>query len=343
MKQLHKNRTVTIKDIADKLNISPSSVSRALNNNSRISKKTIDLVWETAKELGYRPNVPSLFKAQPSHNIGVIVPEIKSHFYSDAVLSIQESARKHGYNVILSVSDNSNKIEADIVKNFINLNLDGILISFSSISSNLKLVKEVISSKITLVNFGNINFDLPVPKATIDIYQGVAKALEHLVSVKRTRTALLVGNTNSYYDTEILNSYKSALKILNIKFDESLIIQSDLTNDDIEASIKILLNLKNIPDSILICNNYVALNAISCLKMMKIEIPRDISVVSLGSESFNDFLSQSITSVKFSGYNLGKSAFKLMLKALNDKSKSIISDTVIQPVKLLIKGTSLEH
>jgi len=190
-----------------------------------------------------------------------------------------------------------------------------------------------------------VNYDIPIPKIILDTYQGTYKAVDHLISVGCKNIGLLLGHESDSFYTEMVSGYKSALSASNIKEKNNLIVHNELTIQDIENSLEDLYNSENKPDGIIACNNFVALQIMVHLRKMEMKVPEDVSIVSIGNEPFNEFISPSITTIRYSGYDLGTTAFKELCKTIKNKQEGVeIKDnTIIKSIKLVIRGSSMRN
>jgi LacI family transcriptional regulator len=344
MNKSSKKSTVTIQDIADKLKIATSTVSRALKNNSRISEKTKKEVWHTAQKLGYKHNTTNYFHNNNTpKNIGIIIPELNNHLYTDTIKRIQKDARIEGYNTIVSYSNGSTEIEKEIVENFIKLNLDGIIISLVETSLKQDYLDDIIISGIPMVCINNVNFDLPVPKIILDSYQGTYKAVKHLISVGCKKVALLLGDDESVDNSKILNGYKTGLSSSGVPCEKDLIIRCKLTDPFIEYALEPYFSKGSFPDAVITANYFSALYTISYLKSINIRVPGDVSIISYGSDPNHKLYSPSITSINYSANDFGKSALKQLLELIQKRKDGVqfSEKTIITPAKLVIRGSSM--
>ncbi len=336
----------TVTDIALKLKISPSTVSRALNNNTRISKKTRELIWKTAAEMKYKnaqlhtlPNI-----APHTNNIGVIIPHIQNSLYANAIKEMHAAALENSYNLIVSFSDNSPEREEAIIQNYLAMQITGILISLSPNATEHKYLHSAVEGGTPVVCFKNVNFNLPVAKVILDTFNGAFIATEHLISVGCLHIAMLIGDRNNSFNSDIINGYKSKLAAANLKFVPEFVLQSSLTDEDIENSLENLFSLQNPPDALITPNNFVAFQAITFLKKKGINVPREVSVVSFGTENINKYFSPSVTSIHYSGKDLGKAAINQLFNAIENKNEGKVFEnkTIIKPVRLIIRASSMK-
>ncbi|MCK4689585.1 MAG: LacI family DNA-binding transcriptional regulator, partial [Candidatus Marinimicrobia bacterium] len=243
-----KKRQVTIKDIAKKLNISPSTVSRALRDHPDISTQTKKRVNSLAEELDYQPDsIAQSLKKRRTNLIGVIVPEIKHNFFSAAISGIEEVAYRAGYAIIVSQSNESYDRECVNVRALISNRVAGLLISISQtteISDHFKLLER---QGIPFVFFDRVCEDIEASKVVVDDFHGAFKAVEHLINSGYKRIAHLAGPKHLSISQCRLNGYLSALKKHEIPYDENLIVHGGLNEEDGIKGFQKLLKLDQLP------------------------------------------------------------------------------------------------
>lgn len=342
MEQPGKRKTITIQDIADKLNISPSTVSRSLKNNERISEKTKKEVWQVARELGYQFHSASYFPdSEYKRNIGIIVPEISNTFYASIIKKIQNDARLKGLNVVVAFSFSLEEMEEN-VKNFMMLNMDGIILSSVGSSIMPDYINNLIKQKIPLVCIGSVNYDLPVPKIILDAYQGVYKAVKHLLSVGCKKITLMLGDDKCAKYSEMLNGYKTGLTSSGVQFKKDYVVYNNLA-DGVDITLNELFNSVSKPDAIITANYYSALKSIIYLKDNNLKVPQDVAVVSFGSDLMHKLYTPSVTSIHYSANDIGKFALQQVLELISkrEKDKDFHEKSIITPARLIIRGSSM--
>lgn len=331
----------TIYDIAKKLNITAATVSRALNDNPRISKATKKLVIETAREMNYEPNKLALaLKKGKSNNVGVIVPYINRNFFSSIIRGIEEELYPRGYNVIISQTHEVEKREMEIIGNLLNAQVEGILISLSKSTKKTSHFKQVLRKNIPLVFFDR-KVDLDgVSSVTIDDFQGGYDATQHLIDQGCKRIAhLTVGKTLEIY-RERLEGYKQALKDNGLEFDEDLLVDLKSDIEEGKQAAQKLMGLETPPDAIFSTTDHGALGAIKWLTQNGYKIPKDVCVVGFSNEPFTQFMELSMSSVDQSPLEMGKMAAQVFLEQVEDSSKIKIEKKVILPPTLVIRQSS---
>lgn len=331
----------TIYDIAERLNITAATVSRALNNNPRISASTRKLVMETAVEMNYKPNRLALaLRSGKSNNVGVIVPYIDRYFFSSIIRGIEEELYPHGYHVIICQTFEIETKEIETINTLLNAQVDGILMSISKATIGLEHFKRVLGKNVPLIFFDRKKNIEGVSTVTIDDFKGGYEATKHLIEQGCKRIAHLSGDRSLEIYNDRFEGYKQALKESKIPFDERYVLQ---TKSDIEAGKKAidkLLKLKERPDAVFSSSDYIALGVIQQLKAKNIKVPEDFCVVGFSNEPFTKFMELSITSVDQSTLEMGKIAAKVFLKQAGGRVKT--DQKVVLSPKLEIRKSSLK-
>jgi len=337
---MKKESNITIHDIAKALGISGSTVSRALNNNSRISEKTKKAVRDMAKELGYQPNaIASNLRTSCTKTIGVIIPRISRYFFSSAIAGIEELARKIGYNVIICQSNDELERESDCVQTLFASRVDGVISSIAINSENYEHYKTFTNRNIPLVFFDRVCDELETGKVVVDDFKGGFLAAEHLISKGCKRIAHIGGPQHLNIYINRLQGYLKALRKHDIEVEDDLIIYSNLTREHGRICAKKLLATPNRPDAIFAANDTTALSIILYAKEKGIRIPEDLAVVGFSNEPFSEFLSPSLTTVEQSGFDVGMKATELLLDTIQNKTGNR-QETIVLPVKLIERESS---
>ena len=333
-------KKTTIYDIAKKLNITAATVSRALNNNSRISESTKKLVKETAIELKYKPNKLALaLKIGKSKNIGVIVPRINRNFFSSVIRGIEEELYPSGYHVIMCQTYDNGEREIENVHALLDAQVDGIFISLSNATPNHNHLKHVIEKNIPLILFDRVIDMDKVSYVKINDFKGAYDATVHLIKQGCKKIAHLTGDQSLNIYSDRLEGYKKALFDHNIKFENKYVIQFDNDREGGNISVKKLLKLDHPPDAIFSASDHVALGVIKELKSKGYMIPKDFCVIGFSNEPFTNFMEMPISSVDQFPLKMGKMVAKVFLEQVDGKIAEMGKKVVIEP-KLFIKKSS---
>lgn len=328
-------KKVTIYDIAEKLKISPSTVSRALSRSSLVNVQTKMLVSKTAKELGYidykSPN--------DANTIAIIVPEFNNYFYSEVISSIQNSL-KNKYLLSIYCSYNSNQIEKEIVSNLNPDHIRCLIISQSMDADDSSHIIESEKKGIPVILFNRVNYNFNSPKFLIDNYRDSYLLTEHLISSGYNKIAFAAKHFKCPIYKERVQAYKDVLNDSNIVFNPDYLLYSELTLDDTHEVITRFINLKSRPNALILPTFTSALQAISIAKIYNISIPEDLAVVSFDGDPECRYSSPSITGIERPCIEIGSKIGQLSLE-MCDNNKYDKNTTKIFHSNLIIRGSSL--
>jgi LacI family transcriptional regulator len=331
-----KKKEVTIYDIARQFNLSPSTVSRALNNHPAISDKTKKRILAYAKKLGYQANkfASALSKGQ-TNTIGVIVQKLDSQFISSALAGMEQVAQVAGFNMIISQSLEMEAKEKSNAETMFNSRVDGLIVSLASDTVDLSHFKPFIAKNIPLIFFDRISEDFSCPVIVIDNHKAGYEATSHLINQGCKRIVHISGNQLRNVYAERFSGYKKALKKASIAFKKELIF---FTRLDIQAGIETaeeVLKMKPLPDGIFAANDLCAVACIQRLKKAGVRIPEDIAVVGFNNDPISEFIEPNLSTVNYPSRLMGETAVKMLIElmrsktAVNKKSKILIHSELI--------------
>jgi len=309
---------VTIKDIAKKLNVSPSTVSRALKDHPEISDKTKKIVKELATLLGYRPNQVALsLRSQHTNTIGIIIPEIVHHFFSSVISGVEDIAIQEGYNVMIFQSGESYSKEVLNTQSLYASRVDGLLVSLSKATKDFEHFKNLLNHDVPIVFFDRICEGLKTDRVIVDDYGGAYEAVEHLINQGCKRILHLSSSKEILIGRNRINGYKDALDEYNIPFDEKLVVKCDsyeealaMTDDIFDANSDI--------DGVFAVNDFAAIGAMKVLKNRGKKIPEDISIIGFTNSVSSLFTDPALSSVDQHGKEVGRESARLLLKRLSE-------------------------
>lgn len=332
----------TIYDIAKKLNISAATVSRALNNNPKISKITCKLVQETATKMNYKQNRLALaLKSGRSGNIGVIVPRVDTNFFGSIIRGIEEELHPNKYNVIICQTHEDENREIENINTLLDAQVDGIMISITNVSKkNEKIINSVLKKNVPLIFFDRKKNIDEVSSVTINDFEGGYIATKHLIDQGCKRIAHLCGDQSLEIYENRFKGYKQALYDNGILFKEDYVIRSKSKIEDGAFVTNKLLQLKPQPDAIFSASDFAALGAIQVLKSKGVKIPEDFCVVGFGNEPFTKFMELTISTVDQSPLEMGKMAAKILLEQINNPENFKMEKKIILEPNLLIRKSS---
>lgn len=331
----------TIHDIAKKLSISASTVSRALKNNPIISEGTRKLIHETAEEMGYRPNtLAANFRTKRTNTIGVIVPLINRHFFSSVISGIEEVAYKNGFTVTISQSNDLLEKESKIAQTLFANRVDGVIISIAMETTNFDHLRLFTAKNIPIVFFDRVVEEIDSHKIVVDDFGGAYRATKHLAEMGSKKIAHIGGplNLNIYKNRQA--GYLKALSDLGLNTDESLVINNNLIREQGINAVQKLLNLPEKPDAIFCANDTTAQSVIFHLIKTGYKVPDDIAVVGFSNEPFSEMVTPSISTVMQPGFLIGTKSADLLIEQILNKQKEIEFQTIVMPTDLIIRDSS---
>lgn len=335
-----KTGQVTIKDIAKQLNISPSTVSRALRNHPDISPETKKAVNDLAKELDYHPDsVAQSLQKRRTNLIGVIVPEIKHNFFSAAISGIEKVAYRAGYAIIVSQSNENYEREVVNVRALMSNRVAGLLISISQNTIDSEHFRLLERQNTPFVFFDRVCEDVSASKVMVDDFAGAYTATEHLINKGYQRIAHLAGPKHISISKKRLDGYKSALKRSNMLYDERLVVYGGLNEEDGRLGFQQLLQLKKMPDAIFAVNDPVAIGAFEKIKEHGLRIPKDIALVGFSNNPISALVDPSLTTVEQPAYEVGKRAAMLLIEQINSGDNFVPREEVLK-TKLIVRNST---
>lgn len=331
--------TITINDIARELNVAPSTVSRALNNSSKISEKTKKLIQAKASELGYDLNlVASSLSRNKTSIIGVVVPTISSYFYSQAVSGIEEMAYDAGYRIIMAQTNESFEREQEIMSMFSATRVDGIIASLSLETRQITHLQKLKKNHIPLILFDRVNYSIDCHRVVIDDYDGAFQAASHLIKMGCKYPAYLGGPLGCKVFKEQARGFEDALKKHHIELLPQLSLSTDFSQKDVQDSIKLWLSLSQRPDGILVSDSAAALLVSRLVTGSGIRVPDEVAIVAMGFEPAHEYIVPALSSVEKPGFEMGRAAISHLIDEIEGRTNE--HQTIIKPVQLVIRSSS---
>lgn len=329
----------TIKEIARKLGVSISTVSRALQNNTRIGLRTRERVWELAKSMHYVPNPAAIFlKKNRTYTIGVLLPYLQEEFFSMAVSGIEDVALEKGYNVVLSQSRDKFEREEKALKSFLSSRVDGVIASVAAETNNYSHFKEIEHFGTPLVFFDRVPRNLEANKVRCSITDGAFEAIEFLISKGVKCIALMNGPSNLEVCDERLNGYLTAIKKFNLETSPKYIKSTNLSKEDTIQKMEELLALPDPPEAILTFNDYLALYAMQVCKQKGLVPNKDILFVSFANLPMTFYLDNPpLASVEQFAYNMGVAAAEMLINIIENPADDMPPyEEILMATKLIV-------
>ena len=316
-------RKVTLKQIAKELDVSISTVSKSLRDSPEISEDTRQKVQAFAKLYNYKPNLIALsLKNKKTKTIGIIIPEIVHHFFATVISGIEHVANEHGYNVIVTLSDESFDKEVINMEMLANGSIDGFIMSLSKETQYRKdfhHITEVINQGMPVVMFDRVTNDILCDKVIIDDNLAAYEAVQNLINKGFKKIALIT--TVDYVSVGKLRTdgYIKALKTNDIKVDENLIVKIE-DIDNCSGEIENLISNNEI-DAVFAVNELFAVTAIKAAKNIGIKVPEDLAIIGFTDGIISKYSSPSITTVSQNGIKMGGKAAKMLIERLESEEE----------------------
>ena len=346
MEQIYKynlgtKKKTTIKDIANVLGLTPSAVSKALNNHPRISDKTKISVQQVAKNLNYQPNyLASALRRGKSNLVGVIIPHANSNFFSAVLESIENVLNKEGYNIIISQSYESFEKECRAIDALLFTQVDGIIASLANETTDFSYYEKIKVKGIPLILFDRGENDLGVDYIGIDDYESSHMVVDHLVSQKCKRIAHIGGFSHTRIFKNRIRGYRDALKKHNLPSDEDLIYECNLTKENGRLIMEELLQHENKPDAVYVAGDYAVLGALEYLKENNIKVPEEIAMVGFGNEPFTSLVTPSITTIEQHSTEIGRLTAEAFLRRIKESDTPPVLNKIILDAELIVRDSS---
>mgnify|MGYP001026877584 CR=1 FL=1 len=332
---------VTIIDIARKMGISKSTVSRALTDNPNIKPETRDAVLRMAKEMDYQPNMLALgLIKNETRMLGVIIPDIEKPFFASIVSGIQHAASRMNYRIIIAQSDESPAIEKENIQALMLSRVDGFLICHTRDTRDFEHIKLLHSKGVPLVSFARICQELPIPKVVEDDFNGLFTTTQHLIERGKRRIALLAGPKHLLASKLRLNGYKTALQQHGITFNPKFVKHSKFLPENVEKAVEYWLSLPEPPNGICTIYDRGAIQVIEILKRKGIKIPGEIAVTGFGNDMWASIIDPGLTTYEQKPFEIGQIAGKYMLELLAKGKPSLYSQLVISKGSLIVRQSS---
>ncbi|MDO9551423.1 MULTISPECIES: LacI family DNA-binding transcriptional regulator [Rhodonellum] len=315
-------RKLTLKDIATSLGISISTVSRALKEHPDIAQETIDRVKEYAQEHHYVPNYLAVnFRKSRTFNIGLIVPELVHHFFANVISGAIAVANKHGYNVMVSQSNDRLADEVMVSRAMLNSSVDGLLISISNETIEGLHIQEFMDAGKPVIQFDKITDLLDTPKVIVDDFDGAYQAVKHLIHRGYKKIAHVKGRDLVKNASERCQGYVKALENHGMESSPDWIKGcTDISEQEGFDFAKELMESNNPPDAFFCITDLVALGVIRYLKQAGYQIPKNVGVMGFSNWHLAEVVSPSLSSVDQHGYEMGKMATEIILEMIQKHS-----------------------
>lgn len=310
-------RHISLKDIARELNVSISTVSRALKDHPNISPELKQKINKLAEEWDYRPNPLAMgLLRQNTRTIGVIVPDLVTHFFSSVISGIESYASEQGYYIIISSSYETYEKEKECIENLMNSRVEGLIVSLSMETEDHSHFEDLHRKGIPLVFFDRVCMTDRAPVVTVDNREAARKITGHFIQTGRRRIAHIAGPPYLNISAERLEGYKQGLSDHGIPFDPDLLIHTRMEPEAAGQATDSFLRLSHPPDAIFGVNDTVAFAAMSLLRKKGYRIPEDIALIGFTDEYHASIVDPPLTSIQHPTYEMGRKAAELFFGLL---------------------------
>lgn len=310
---------ITLKKIASTLGVSTATVSKALKDYPDISEKTKRKVKSLAVSLNYKPNsFAQSLRNQESKTIGLIIPEIVHHFFSNIINGVINAATRKGYFVIVLQSDESYESEKKQIQLLIEKNIDGILLSLSDKTVDYKHIKQIINQDVPIVLYDKISKSINCSKVIIDDKKAAFNATEYLIKTGCKKIAHIRGPLKPQTTIDRFIGYKKALEEHNIPFNKTLVyIGENLSYEDGYNLMDQIIDDHPDIDGLFASTDLVATGVLTRLKEKNIDIPEKVSIIGFSNWFLSKITSPTLSTIDQPGYEMGMKAFNLLHKEIN--------------------------
>jgi len=335
-------KVTTIKDIAERLNISIATVSRALRGSSDIKRETKLAVMEMAKEMDYHPNLlASSLSSKKSRILGVVVPTINRQFWSNSISGIENVAYDLGYKVMIFQSAESFQKEVEIVETLANSRVDGILLALSKETNTYEHIQSVMDRGIPILLFERVCSEINTSKVITDDLNGSKEVVQHLINRGKRKIAYLSGPMSLGVCEDRLTGFKKAHEINMLTYDPNLILETnEFTYEEAEKALTELWEREERPDALFCFADILAIGAIEACKKLGIRIPEDLAIAGFGNDDICRFVTPSLTTMSQPSFEMGQLAAKLILDEINQEEEDVKPQhKTIKPVLVIREST----
>ena len=333
-----KQRRTSLKDLADKLGVSIATVSRALRNSHEVGEEMTQKVKKLAKELNYRPNpfAQSLRKEAP-RVIGVIVPNLVTHYYAAVLDGIEDYASKLGYSVISSNSHEDHEREAQALDNFLNMHVEGIIACLAQDTTDYSHFEQLHKMGVPLVFFARCCLEDMFSQVVGNGDVAAQEATQHMIETGSRRVAFIGGPNHLDMVRRRKHGYLEALRENRIPIDRNLVVCDKIDFDVARNATLRLLEGENPPDAILAFNDIITYAAFDAIKSKGLRIPEDVAIIGFTDGDTAAFVTPRLTAIMDQAHVQGTKACQLLMKSINGDEK-IYKEVV--PMILKIRESS---
>lgn len=332
-----------MRDIAIKLGVSISTVSRALRDVPDINPETKKAVVELAEQLNYKPNpfASNLVKNR-SNLIGVLVPNVEENFFARVITGIQSAVFDSAFNVIIANVNDDQEREKRDVENFLLSRTDALIMAPTHENRDFGHLQEVLNRKVPLVFFDRFIEEVPTSKIVVDDFEGAFNAVEYLISTGCKRIAHLAGHDTLSLARDRKEGYRAALKKHGLYSGDQMILTSGYTYEEGVMAARKLIASTPVPDAVFGVSDRVAIGAMNEFQRLGYKVPDEVSFIGFTNEPVAEMVSPPLTTVEQRAHDIGREAGKMALKLINQNrtKKEYAIETIILKTRLIVRGST---
>lgn len=335
-------KETTIYDIANALQISPATVSRALNNHPAINSNTKTMINAKANEMGYRSNkFASNLRKQKTNTIGVIVPRLNSYIMSTVLAGMEKVANEEGFNLIISQSLESQKKEIANAKTMFMSRVDGLLVSVAYDTDTYEHFEAFIKKKIPLIFFDRVIENQNCTNIVIDNAKAGYEATNHLLQQGRENLLHITGNLKRNVYSDRLKGFQQAINEHGKTFNPDMVWVCDLSIESGQAFAHKIHAMNTMPDGLFITNDMCGVSCIRALSDLGIVVPEHISVVGFNNDPVSQVISPRLSTIHYPAKEMGEIAVKSMINHLNGNMNIDATNTIVLRSELIVRNSSI--
>ena len=331
-------RRTSLKDLAQKLGVSIATVSRALHSSPEIGKEMQQRVKELAKQMNYRPNpfAQSLRKEAPKM-IGVVVPNLVTHYYAAVLDGIEDEAQRAGYSVISANSHEDSTAEVKAIDNFISLHVEGIVACLAQDTTDYTHFEELADMGIPLVFFGRTCLTDRFSCVTANGDEAAQQATQHLIDTGSRRIAFIGGPNHLDMVRRRKHGYLEALRDNRLPIERELVVCDRIDYDVALHNTLQLLQRENRPDAILAFNDILTFAAFTAIKQLGLTIPDDVALIGFTDDAHAKYMTPQVSAIEDQSRLMGERSCQLLMRQIGGDTK-VYREVV--PQKIVIRGSS---
>lgn len=326
---------VNLKSLAQELNLSIATVSRALQDSHEVSTQTKERVRALAAQLNYQPNAyASSLRRNLSKTIGVVIPKVANHFFALAINGIEEVARQSGYHVLIYLTHDDYAREVSIVQHLKGGRVDGLLMSVASGTEDFAHIRSLQDSKVPIVFFDRVCNEVDTAKVTTNDYESGYQATEHLIRAGCQHIAHLLISNNLSIGRNRLQGYLDALAVHGRIQDPELVLPGVMDNQQNVALIDELLQRRPDIDGVFASVERLAISTYQVCRQLGRRIPDDIKIIGFSNLESASLLDPPLSTITQPAYEIGKEAAKILLRGVEKKKAILPSQSMVLASKL---------